>query len=426
MLCKRIQLQVLAAAALAAFTTGASALDFHGYVRAGGGSTSGGGKLTCFALNGASSKYRLGNECEMYSEMTFNQNLYTQKDGGANGVKFDYELGFAAISDYDNQQEFQKLSDPGNQFANRQNWIKASNIPFLNGGAAWAGKRYYKREDVHITDFYYMDVSGFGAGIEDIPAGPGKFSLAVFSGNTTSPQKDTNGDGKVDSLDAKVDAHINRLDLRYEGVSLGGLGMLNLGINQNFGSAGKAGGTASNGTGLYASLMTPGVLGGFNKIAVQWGKGSVSNNVWGYPSYTSASSDKSWRVIEQLQWQLSPSFSGMATAVYQDTDNGNKWMSLGARPVWHINDWAKLQAEIGFDRVKPQTGATQNLTKITIAPTLVAGRGFWARPELRVFVTHATWNDAARDAGSVAGGATGRFGGKTSGTTFGVQAEAWW
>jgi len=39
---------------------------------------------------------------------------------------------------------------------------------------------------------------------------------------------------------------------------------------------------------------------------------------------------------------------------------------------------------------------------------------------LRTFVTHAKWN---ADNGTTANGV---FGTATSGTTFGVQAEAWW
>jgi maltoporin len=99
--------------------------------------------------------------------------------------------------------------------------------------------------------------------------------------------------------------------------------------------------------------------------------------------------------------------------------------------VWHINNYFKLQGELGYDEVKPSTGGavneqTRKLTKFTIAPTIVAGGGFWARPELRLFYTYATWNDAARDLwGGVAGGTGGRFGSDTDGSTIGFQVEAW-
>ena len=44
-------------------------------------------------------------------------------------------------------------------------------IPWLYGGTAWAGTRYYKRESIYISDFFYWNPSGVGGGIEDINLG---------------------------------------------------------------------------------------------------------------------------------------------------------------------------------------------------------------------------------------------------------------
>ena len=66
----------------------------------------------------------------------------------------------------------------------------------------------------------------------------------------------------------------------------------------------------------------------------------------------------------------------------------------------------------------------QYLAKFTVAPAITAGKGFMARPELRVFYTWAMWSEAAR-------GATidsGRLYTDTqflSGSIFGLQAETW-
>lgn len=48
----------------------------------------------------------------------------------------------------------------------------------MNGcrSTIWAGKRFYQRHDVHMIDFYYWDISGHGAGIENIDLGFGKLS----------------------------------------------------------------------------------------------------------------------------------------------------------------------------------------------------------------------------------------------------------
>lgn len=405
----KLLLKLLPAALLAAMAaTSVQALEFHGYVRAGAGTTvgNGGGSQSCFKLPGAYSKYRLGNECESYGEFAFDQSLFTAKDG----VKFDYHLKFATANDYDSgQQDWQAYDSKTSTLASRENYIDAKNLPFLNGGTAWVGKRFYERNDVHISDFYYWDASGYGFGVLDIPAGSVKVSYAMLR-NTFSAGEAT-----------------TRHDFRVGGIDTPGGGNVTLGLQ--FNKADTSIPNRYNGWALSGQHFQSNVLGGFNKFAIQYGQGSASNLVFAYPDNGANSDKKTWRITEQLQWQVSPQFSGMATAVWQKQKNNYTWFSIGVRPVYHFSDYFKLQGEIGYDSVKPDARGTStaNLTKFTIAPTIVAGRGFWARPEMRLFLTHATWNDAAKNQwGGVAGGVNGRFGGNTSGTSAGFQVEAWW
>lgn len=46
-------------------------------------------------------------------------------------------------------------------------------IDWLPGSTLWAGKRFYQRHDVHMIDFYYWDISGPGAGLENVDLGFG-------------------------------------------------------------------------------------------------------------------------------------------------------------------------------------------------------------------------------------------------------------
>jgi maltoporin len=402
----------VAAAVLGLAASSASAVEFGGYLRSGGGSTlSKDGGQVCFQLPGAYTKYRLGNECETYAELQFKQELFDAKDG----VKFNYVGMLAYITDQ--QQDFESFKDAGNDIALRQNYVEAKNLPFMNGASVWVGKRYYERQDVHITDFFYWDASGPGWGIQDYKAGPVKLSYAMFRNGGT-------GGGSTDAT--------TRHDFRVSGIGLGGFGDLTVGLQLNFADVVNPTPTNNNdGWALNVQHFMGGVLGGFNKFAIQYGKGSARNLALAYPNNSEDEGNDTWRITEQLQWQTSPAFSGMATFVYQDQSDNYKWMSLGVRPVWHINNYFKLQGELGYDEVKPSTGGavneqTRKLTKFTIAPTIVAGGGFWARPELRLFYTYATWNDAARDLwGGVAGGTGGRFGSDTNGSTIGFQVEAW-
>jgi maltoporin len=404
-----MQLVPVAAAALTALLSAgsANALEMHGYLRTGAGGSSEGGSQNCFQLPGANTKYRLGNECETYGELQLDQNVYDGKDG----VKFDFTAMFAYVAGYPGQQDFENLAMGNEQWAFRQAFVNVRNLPWLNGGNAWIGKRYYKRQDVHITDFFYWDPSGYGGGVENIPFGPGKFSYALFGNNQDQGSSDNNG-------------QIWRNDFRYEGVDIG-FGSLDFGFNWNIGTtSGDA--TAEDGYAFHVQHFLGKIAGGYNKIAFQYGKGSAGAP-WSlsgaYTNFGADSSDTTWRIVDQFHWQQGP-FGGMATFVYQDSDSDGKWMSVGGRATWAFNTYFKLAGEIGYDQVDPDAGSTRKLTKFTIAPILATGPGFWNRPELRLYYTYADWNNAARDAG-LSGGSSGPFGNSTSGSSYGIQLEAW-
>jgi maltoporin len=158
---------------------------------------------------------------------------------------------------------------------------------------------------------------------------------------------------------------------------------------------------------------------------VAQGSAGLSGN---FGDLTSGTDVKKWRLVDGYQFQFTPALGGQAIAMYQSNkaDAGDSTVtSLGGRLSYAFTRNFKLLGELGIDRVKPKDGEAANLTKLTIAPTLAAGKGFWDRPELRFYVTRATWNGAANTAAG-SGGLTGIGDGKTSGTSFGVQAEMWW
>ena len=88
-------------------------------------------------------------------------------------------------------------------------------IPWLFGGTAWAGTRYYKRESVYISDFFYWNPSGVGAGIEDINLGKDlRLSYAAFAvdGRLAPPPQDVRA-AAGDAVDFGV-----RNDLQLRGI----------------------------------------------------------------------------------------------------------------------------------------------------------------------------------------------------------------
>lgn len=158
-------------------------------------------------------------------------------------------------------------------------------------------------------------------------------------------------------------------------------------------------------------------------------------NVGEMSSTSLDNSSKSYRAVEFFDWQVTPRFGGQIEAVYQkDIRPGSQdqtWMSVGVRPAYAISEQFKLVTELGHDQVDA-SGGTRKLSKFTFAPTWSPkGPDFWARPEVRLYYTYASWNDAAKRAANelAAGSAlsdTGAYGTARHGSNVGVQVEYWW
>ena len=384
----------------------ANALEFAGYLRSGVGNSLNGGKQSCFKLPGAEAKYRLGNECEQYAELELRQDVYSFDDGSVLSVD-----GMASLyNQYDRQLTFQ--GDNGSARL-PQLYAQWSNLPSLNGGSLWAGRRYYKRNDIHISDFYYWNQSATGAGIEDVLIGGLKYSYAL---------------SRKDNL--YQENYVTRHDFNVAGFNTNPGGQLELGLSY----LDKPERTdAHSGWAITAQHVQSEFLGGKNKFAVQYGEGSGTG--LGYTGdFRLDNSSKRYRIVEFFDWQVTPRFGGQVEAVYQKDfrpDGGNQeWLSLGVRPTYAISEQFKLVTELGHDQVKAADG-TRKLSKFTFAPTWSPkGPGFWTRPEVRLYYTYASWNAAAQraanefDAGSALSD-SGAFGSARHGSNAGLHVEYW-
>ena len=54
------------------------------------------------------------------------------------------------------------------------------------------------------------------------------------------------------------------------------------------------------------------------------------------------------------------------------------------------------------------------------------GEGFWQRPELRAYFTSGKWNKEATALVNAANNSVPVYGNGTSGSSIGLQMEAWW
>ncbi|WP_336313994.1 Fe-S cluster assembly ATPase SufC [Escherichia coli] len=187
----------------------AMAVDFHGYARSGIGWTGSGGEQQCFQTTGAQSKYRLGNECETYAELKLGQEVWKEGD---KSFYFDTNVAYSVA-----QQNDWEATDPAFREAN----VQGKNlIEWLPGSTIWAGKRFYQRHDVHMIDFYYWDISGPGAGLENIDVGFGKLSLAATrsseAGGSSSFASNNIYDYTNETANDVFDVRLAQMEINYE------------------------------------------------------------------------------------------------------------------------------------------------------------------------------------------------------------------
>lgn len=404
-----------AALALALACTPALAGDeegFHGYFRVGAGTSSAKGPQSCYGLGGNTMKYRLGNECDAYAEFGYTKELVKTD----NGVSF---LGTIWADVYSPKSDF------GNaKLGIAKAYVEVRGLDFLNGGTAWAGRRYYYRPDIHMLDLQYINLNGTGAGIDRVPAGPGKFSYAFFKDNDIT---ETTAAGLVRTAAA------TRQNLIYGDVPVNPNGTLDVVVSLITAQGGEDTHDGYQVTLLHKQAK---VLGGSNTFGVQHGvgpgtgvSGPCCDRIGPSGSTLLGSDVTRTRVFNYLEVQPSTNFGTEFIALMQrdksDAGGSSTWTSLGVRPVYAIHKNVKLALELGTDRVTVPGGPAQRLTKITFAPSISAGPGLWARPELRAFVTYGKWNDAATAAVNANNNSGPVYGARTSGTSYGVQLETW-
>jgi maltoporin len=406
--------------------------EFHGYFRSGYGLNSDGGQQVAFQAPGADAKYRLGNEAETYGEFIFVNNwLNPEQNTDKAWIKTEVMIE-ANTSNSASYANFP--NEIGNdQFRLREAFVRTGHIFESQPDAKfWAGERYYRRQHIEIDDFYPLDMSGYGAGAEDVNVGIGKLAVAFLAG--ARPDIVTqNGNYAKSNIDVRL----------YDLKGPAGLWAA------WFDFATAKGGTAQNGSTLPAGTAFPTVNGyafglrhqrlewhgGYHAFSIQYGKGTASNfsTSLDNPSPYLTHSER-LLIAEHLLLQANDRFAVMPIFLFERKRDGqpghgfNDWASFGARPEIFFNKYLSLAFEAGFDHtegfVTTANGNTQFdgwLRKVTVAQQIGAGRKFFSRPVLRLFVTYANWSNGFR---GLVGGIP--FEDRTSGLTYGVQTETWW
>ena len=388
--------------------------EFHGYLRAGYGLNGRGGQQVAFQAPGAGAKYRLGNEAETYGEFILVNN-WLNPTPERKGPSFRTEIMLQG------QTTSANTFSSHDQFHLREAFAEASNIwPAQPQARFWAGERYYRRQDIHINDFYSVDMSGYGGGVEDVDVHLGKVAVAVIGAASDDVTTERGAYAKLN------------FDARWYGLDVG-VGTLGLWVNV----AQAKGGTTEDGTVIPSSVgwavgakhLVEHFGGGYQNLLLAYGKGIAMNFRADVATPTAFQADGT-RLLITDHMLLRPVhwFGVMPAVIYQRSETGDEtagvshWFSAGARPIFYFSDYTSLAVEGGIDWVRDGTTHTDgSLRKLSIAPQLATGPTFFSRPVLRLFFTYANWSPSLR--GQI-GGAP--YADRTEGLSYGLQAESWW
>ena len=431
-------LPIAAAVTAALASQAAFAVDFHGYFRSGVGVSKDGDMQTVIKKTKVG---RLGHEDDTYGEVQLGQEVFN-KDGKTFYVDSMFAMTSNGSNDWESTESRFQCTDTNGvlkkcdnkedaTFALRQFNVQAKGLlNFAPEATLWAGKRYYQRHDIHLSDFYYWNISGAGAGIEGVQAGPGKVSFAWIRNDRS---------GTDDGWTYNDELNVNTLDLRYAGIPMWQDASLEVGVDYAIANPTDAQKSSSNaqyknakdGVMLTAEL-TAGVLGGFNKSVVQYGTEGYSKvfAFWGDGSWYGAEAKDGADGFRIINWGVVPMGNNfemghqLVYGVGNEMWDGNdkvEAMSAVVRPMYKWDDFNKTIFEGGYfkDKNKSTNGTSVDDSgyKLTLAQAWSAGSSFWARPEIRVFASYLA-NDEDKKV----------FESGTSKDTYqvGVQAEAWW
>ena len=391
----KMKTTLLAAAALSLLSTTASAVDWGGYLRVGPGQKQNSpDSRHCFdggSDGGHGGIGRLGNECNTYGEFALSQ-------GGESTGGISYKALLMA-------NFYNSGSDPGgNTTAVNQVYVEGKGFDLAPNQTFWVGRRFYHRADVHFDDTFFVNMTGSGAGVDGFDLGFGALSLAVFRTNDSGTTVGSNPNPGT------------RFNVDLEGIKVNPGGKLRI-----TGDFTKFSGTnGKSGVGVSLQHNQSGFFGGDNTFWAQYAQGSAYLDM-GFGGATDDSSKKRWRLVESPSWTKGPlTAQGLLEFGQEKTgSNKRKYNSIAGRVAYAFTKNFKLQGELGTSNFKWNSGdPTQSVTKLTIAPTLSAGPNYYDRPELRLYVSTYSFNDAYR-LNSLGGY------GKKSQSAVGVQAEIW-
>ncbi|EMQ2876380.1 maltoporin [Vibrio cidicii] len=396
--------------------------EFHGYFRAGAlYSENDDFKRAKFPA----SKERLGRlgiESDNHFELALQKNF--ENDDGQK-IRIKTRVGADNAQSAGNNQLGTNADAANSSIGMVETFVEFDGV--TETGTLWGGTRFYGKDNyIFMTDFFYTDMSGTGAGIEGVQLGGYKWDFAYIASD--------NAEGEWWALNANNPMHSVHVGVDLDGVELHAMAKY---LPDNM-VDGKE--YASNGMEMTAIVHTDSVFGlsdkGFTKYIAQAGKGLGSGqllggtlttyNAW-KPGNGALEGPANMKKVESgdisaraLVWggyffENGVSIFHSIQGQYNDLDNGGKdsWASAMIRPSFPVSKNFFIATEAGYqyNKWEDANGVGDDATnyKLTVAPTIIVPTGFGPAPEIRFLATYL--DGSARDKADL---------------LVGIQADMWW
>lgn len=330
--------------------------------------------------------------------------------------------------------------------------------------SVWMGARLNRGDDIHIIDhFYFDDHSGQGAGIKYKNT---QFSL-IFAGSidTTSTLPPyfylniVNGTPALGLRNRHISILEHKIMLNKDKDYLKLMGeyhRLPSGISKDEDTqySYPSDWGAVVGAKYYKTLSTR-LPGSFNAFSARYGAGIANGGdggssrtymTYGAPNLETNDFRKAYSIAltETFLLNLSEKYSLNSYAIFTQSRgasdskdkasdylgnqllfNRKKDIAFGARGTYYIYNWLHLLHELDFAWRKDGTQDYAQMTKFTLAPTLVptAKRDVWERPHFRLVYSVAHYNKFAAD--NLYSPYLAQSGSKSWGQYLGAKVE-WW
>ena len=334
----------------------------------------------------------------------------------------------------------------------------------INGSdwSIWVGARFMRGDDIHVIDhFYFDDHSGQGFGVKHKNT---QFAI-IFPGsvdtNSTLPPyfylNIVNGTPTLGLRNRSVSIIEHTIQLKNGYLKLMGefhrlASALSTDTVSAYNYPSDIGFVA--GAKYFRNISTS-LPGSFNAVSMRIGTGIANGGdggssktflTYGGPNLETNSFRKAYSlaVTETFLWNISKAYSlngyGIYTKSQGASDSLNKTpdflgkqmlfnrktdFSIGARGTWYLTNWLHLLHEFDLAWRKDGTQDVAQMTKFTIAPTIVPSgvRDVWSRPHFRLVYSVAHYNKFSAD--NLYSPYLAQSGSRSWGQYLGVKME-WW